>query len=254
MKYVLLTGISLLAALFLAAAHPARAYEYVTSTPNGGCLICHSFAGGGTGKQHGLHIDEPNSLDCTNCHPDNFGGKNVTASKCIACHPKNNVGICSLVKFSPHPTAGEQACLSCHSVKAAPEKTPAIEGCLAECDLQINPKTFNLYRAVINPIQFFSIKADRNNSMSFSRPISIYWENPGIDDIIKLRIGEKTILGFIRVDPGNLVVGNFTVQVTYGDLNETACGTITVKDTSASSFIQPKRVELPDECGASQVK
>ena len=267
MKYIFLTGISLLTAMFLAAAQQAWAYQTVTSAPNGGCLICHSFAGG-SGAQHSLHTGAPNSLSCGTCHADGTPGKNVTTSKCIVCHPAGNAGKCNLVKLAAHPTAGAQSCLSCHSAECTATTTttipagncidsdsdtygencaagpdcddndPAIhEGCPTSCDLQIRPKTFSLLKSVIAPVQFFSIKVDRNNSMSFSEPICIYWESDGIDDIVKLRIGEKTIIGFVRVDPANLTAGNFTVQVTYGDLDEKACGPIAVQDSGLSSYI-----------------
>ncbi len=52
MKKLVLTGVMLLAALLFAGAQQGYAYDNVTSTPDGGCLACHAFAGGtGAGTQ-----------------------------------------------------------------------------------------------------------------------------------------------------------------------------------------------------------
>jgi hypothetical protein len=99
------------------------------------------------------------------------------------------------------------------------------------------------------PFQFFTIRADRESSISFSNPICIFWESEGIDDVIRIRIGEKLIIGYIRVWPAHLTAGDFNVYVTFGDIDETQCGPITVKDSGASSFIQPNRAKLQNKCG-----
>jgi hypothetical protein len=275
MKKLLITGVLLLSVLILAGAQQGYAYDNVTSSPNGGCLICHAFAGG-SGSGHTTHSGA--SVSCTSCHVTP-GSTPVKASKCIVCHPQGNVGQCNLVNLASHPKTGAQACLTCHP-SCAPTTTttipsgscidndndtygenctpgpdcddtdPAIhEGCEIDCTLTITPKTFSPLRAVVLPFQFFIIRADRDSSISFTSPICIFWGSEGIDDVIRIRLGEKLIIGYVRVWPTHLTAGDFKVYVTFGDTSETQCGPITVKGSGSSSFIQDKRVKVQKSCG-----
>lgn len=280
MKYVLITGIALLAAMVLTTAQPACAYQNVTSAPDGGCLICHSFAGGTSATQHALH----NAISCGTCHAGGLPGKNVASSACSICHPNapGTPGKCNLVNLVSHPKTGSQNCQSCHANCVSTNTTTTITsecidadgdtygenctpgpdcddtdpdihtGCASDCMLTIRPQSFTVLRAVFFPVQFFVIRADRDSSISFVPPVCIYWESAGIDDNLKLVIGEKLIIGFIRIDPANLTAGTFNVQVTYGDLYEKACGPIEVKDSSTSSYLRAlypeKRITAQNTC------
>jgi hypothetical protein len=111
MKKFVLTGVMLLAALLFAGAQQGYAYDNVTSTPDGGCLQCHAFAGG-SGAGHTTHSAA--SVSCTSCHDGSAGSVPVKSSKCIVCHPQGDVGACNLVNLAAHPKSGAQACLTCH--------------------------------------------------------------------------------------------------------------------------------------------
>lgn len=214
--------------------HPVSAYQQVTS---GGCLNCHAFAGGTSSVAHTTHSNV--SVGCTACHAVP-GAKDVTSSKCIACHPAGDIGKCNLVNLPAHPESGTQSCLTCHP-NCAPATTTTTSippgDCIDSNILTIRPKTFSNLRALVfSPIQFFSISADRYSSISFASPISLDWGSPGIKDIIRLRIGEKLIVGFLRIYPGDLTAGYFTVQITYGDISQTTCGLIEVQNNAARTF------------------
>jgi hypothetical protein len=298
MKKMLITGVLLLAALFLAGAQQGYAYQQVTSTPDGGCLNCHPTTAG-----TGLHTVSAHT-NCASCHPGSVYAKNVMTSACIVCHPNapDTPGKCNLINFPAHPTSGVQSCLGCHSTcapatcidadndtfgancPAGPDcddtDNTTHEGCSCidndgdgygdnctlgpdcndndnathddceiDCNLTIRPKTFSPLRALLLPFQFFTIRADRNSSISFTNPVCIFWESEGIDDVIKIRLGEKLIIGYVRVWASHLTAGDFKVYVTFGDTDETQCGPITVKGGGASSFIQDKRVKPLKSCG-----
>jgi hypothetical protein len=99
-----------------------------------------------------------------------------------------------------------------------------------ECDLTVIPGNFSLIRTLIlSPLQIFVIRADRTSDTEFARPISIDWGTEAINDIVRLRLGKKIIFGVIFVRPFQLVAGDYTVTVTYGDPSAEACGEITVK-------------------------
>jgi hypothetical protein len=296
MKKLLLTGVFLLTALFLAGAQQGYAYQNVTSTPDGGCLNCHPTAAG-----TGLHTISAHS-SCASCHAGGVPGKNVASSACIVCHPNapDTPGKCNLVNLASHPKSGVQSCLTCHATcapavcvdndndtfgvncpagpdcddtdntthaaccvdndgdgfgdncSAGPDcndnDNTTHDDCEIDCTLSITPKKFSPLRALIAPYQFFIIRADRDSSISFSNPICIFWESEGIDDVIKIRLGEKMIIGYVRVWPTHLQDGDFKVSVTFGDTKETQCGPITVKGSSATSFIQEKVVKAQSDC------
>jgi len=274
MRKFLITGALLFSAMFLVGSQESLAFENV----NGGCTGCHSFPAGA-----GLHTNHSSLAgSCASCHAGTPGKGNVLSSKCAGCHTIGSPGQCSLVNLAAHPKTGAQACLTCHASCAAATTTtttsipsgvcidkdndtygdnctagpdcddsdPTIhEGCEISCTLKITPKKFTVLGAVLSPFQFFTIRADRSSSISFANPICIFWESEGIDDVIKIRLGEKLIIGYVHVWPTHLTAGDFKVQVTFGDIHETQCGPITVKDTGTSSFMQYKGVKLQKSCG-----
>ena len=257
MKKILITGILLFSALLFAGAQQGYAYQNVTSSPDGGCLNCHTFAGG-TGNpsssQHALHVS--NSVACSSCHAGGVPGKNVVSSKCIVCHPQGNPGQCNLVNLASHPKSGVQACLTCHPTCAPTTTTTTITDTTTTttiaaetCTLTVSPKRFSRARALVLPFEFFTIRADRDSSISFTDPICIFWESEGIDDVIKMRLGEKLIIGYVRGWPTHLTDGDFKVSVTFGDTSETQCGPITVYGSGENSLIQDKRVKVQKSCG-----
>jgi hypothetical protein len=71
-----------------------------------GCLAagCHSMSSLHAGTIH-------SGLTCDKCHKTPDGGGDAYPPKCIACHPVDNPGTCSLVKIPSHPSIG---CTPCH--------------------------------------------------------------------------------------------------------------------------------------------
>lgn len=118
MKKLVITGVLLFAALLFAGAQQGYAYDNVTSTPDGGCLACHAFAGG-TGSGHTTHSGA--SVACASCHAGGVPGKNVASSTCIVCHPTGDVGACNLVVAH----GASSSCLTCHTTCAPPAADPA---------------------------------------------------------------------------------------------------------------------------------
>jgi hypothetical protein len=114
MKKFACTVVFLLTTILLAGAQKGFAYQDFTSTPNGGCLQCHAFAGGG--PAHNTHWTALN-YDCTPCHLNGVHAKNVTSSTCAACHPAANPGNCQIINSiqANHPKTGANSCYSCHT-------------------------------------------------------------------------------------------------------------------------------------------
>ena len=83
--------------------------------------------------------------------------------------------------------------------------------------------------AIIYPIQPFVISADSASGVEFARPIDIDWGTEAHNDIIRLKIGKRIIIGFLLVRPLQLEAGVFDVTVTFGDPETICAGTIEVK-------------------------
>jgi len=96
------------------------------------------------------------------------------------------------------------------------------------CALNIFPDNFSKLFAVFFPLQIFFITAD--NGTSFEQPIDINWETGAIDDLISFRLCSKLIFGFIFVQQGKFVDGDYSVTVTYGSPAKKACGIITLSE------------------------
>jgi len=93
--------------------------------------------------------------------------------------------------------------------------------------LNIFPSSYSKLLAIIFPLQFFVISAD--SSISFERPIDIDWETEAIEDLTRIKLGSKLIFGVILVRQSRFVAGDYTVTVSYGSPEKTACGKIKIK-------------------------
>jgi len=84
---------------------------FAHSVMSQGCTVsgCHSQATVHAGTTHA-------TLSCDKCHQTVAGGGDAYPSKCIACHPRGNVGACNLVKFTSHASVSP-SCISCHGDK-----------------------------------------------------------------------------------------------------------------------------------------
>jgi hypothetical protein len=202
----------------------------VNTTPHAAanCLTCH------TSCAPAVCIDNDNDTYGVNCPagPDCDDNDNTTHAAC--CVDNDGDG------YGDNCTLGPD----CND-----NDNTTHDNCEINCTLTVTPKRFSPIRALLQPFQFFAIRADRNSDISFSNPICIFWESEGIDDVIKIRIGEKLIIGYVRVWASHLTAGDFKVYVTFGDTDETQCGPITVNGSGANSFIQPNMVKLQSKCG-----
>ena len=138
MKKIVITGVLLFAALFLAGAQNGFAYPDFTSTPNGGCLQCHAFAGGG--PAHNVHFTAL-GYDCSLCHLNGVHAKNVTSSKCAACHPAGNPGNCQIINSdrANHPKTGANSCYSCHTACVDSDRD-SVADAADNCPNKYNPQ------------------------------------------------------------------------------------------------------------------
>ena len=103
------------------------------------------------------------------------------------------------------------------------------EGCPVPCAVKVVPKKIFKLFAFVQPVMPFVINAGRDSGVEFSRPIDIDWGTDAINDIIKLKIGKRIIIGFILLRPLSLVSGEFDVTVTFGSDSSICAGTIEVK-------------------------
>jgi hypothetical protein len=118
---------------------------------------------------------------------------------------------------------------NCSAGPDCDDTDPSIhEGC-PTCEVKIIPKQIFKLLAIINPIHPFIISAAKDSGVEFARPIEIDWGTEAINDLLKVRIGKRIILGVWLVRPLKLVAGDFDVTVTFGADNTICAGTITVK-------------------------
>jgi len=97
------------------------------------------------------------------------------------------------------------------------------------CALTVIPKTFSKVTALVDPIQPFIIRAERSGAIEFSKLQGVDWNNSAISSFIRIRLGNKLIFGFNLVRPLQLVPDDYSVTVTYGSPETTACAPYTVK-------------------------
>ncbi len=243
-------------------------------TAGAGLHTTHASVSGSCGACHPGSVPGKNvtSDKCAGCHPTSEPGvcnlvnlpshAAATTPTCITCHPtcapaecidadNDTYGVncpagpdCDDTDNTTHAACcvdndGDGYGDNCTAGPDCDDTDNAtFDNCEIDCTLKVAPKRFSRIRALLQPFQFFTIRADRNSDISFTDPICIFWESEGIDDVIKLRIGEKLIIGYVRVWASHLTDGDFKVSVTFGDIDETQCGPITVNGSGASSFIQ----------------
>ena len=98
-----------------------------------------------------------------------------------------------------------------------------------ECELKVIPGAIFKLLAFANPFSPYVIIAPRDSGIEFSRPISIDWGTDAINDITHIKLGKRLIFGVGFARPFKLEKGDFTFIVTYGDSDDTACGTLKVR-------------------------
>ncbi len=74
------------------------------------CTVCHPTSFSSTSDLR-LHSRTGHS-NCAQCHDGTPGPGNVTADKCVVCHPQGNPGACNLVDVHSPSITG--SCLDCH--------------------------------------------------------------------------------------------------------------------------------------------
>ena len=77
------------------------------------CVVCHPTDFSSTNSLRIHNRPAPSGhTNCAQCHAGTPGPGNVTADKCVVCHPQGNPGACNLVDLhSPNITS---SCLDCH--------------------------------------------------------------------------------------------------------------------------------------------
>ena len=97
-----------------------------------------------------------------------------------------------------------------------------------DCILKVVPKQIVKLFSFLNPFMPFVISAASDSGVVFARPFDIDWGTDAIKTLLRSKIGNRAIVGFMFVRPFKLDSDNYTVVVNYGD-NETECGKIEVK-------------------------
>jgi hypothetical protein len=97
------------------------------------------------------------------------------------------------------------------------------------CILKVVPKQISKLLAFLNPFIPFVISAESDSGVVFARPFEIDWGTEAINDILRIKIGNRIIVGFLFARPLQLEAGTFDVVVTYGDNGTEQCGAIEVK-------------------------
>ena len=105
------------------------------------------------------------------------------------------------------------------------------EGCgnVTDCILKVVPKQIFKLFAFLNPFIPFVISAESDSGVVFARPFDIDWGTDAIKTLLRLKIGNRIIVGFMFARPLQLESDNYTVVVTYGDNETEECGKIEVK-------------------------
>ena len=103
------------------------------------------------------------------------------------------------------------------------------DNCTELCTVTVVPKKIYKLIATFNPIHPYVISAAKGSGVDFVQPIDIDWGTDAIKDIIRLKIGNRIIVGFLLVHPSQLVAGDkLDVTVTFGS-DSVCAGTIEVK-------------------------
>jgi hypothetical protein len=103
-------------------------------------------------------------------------------------------------------------------------------GCPASaCGLQIVPRRIYKLLAFFDPFIPFVVSLDKDSGAAFASPIAIDWGGEAINDIIRSKIGPRSVVGFLLVRPFRLEPGEFEVTVTFGADSSSCTGTIAVE-------------------------
>jgi hypothetical protein len=97
------------------------------------------------------------------------------------------------------------------------------------CILKVVPKQIFKLLAFLDPVIPFVISAQSDSGVVFARPFEIDWGTEAIKTLLRIKIGNRAIVGFLFARPLQLEAGTFDVVVTYGDNETEQCGKIEVK-------------------------
>jgi hypothetical protein len=103
-------------------------------------------------------------------------------------------------------------------------------GCPASaCGLKVAPRRIFKLLAFFDPLIPFVVSLERDSDMAFAPPIAIDWGTEAINDIIRSKIGPRSVVGFLLVRSFQLETGEFDVTVTFGADSGSCAGTIAVE-------------------------
>ncbi len=103
-------------------------------------------------------------------------------------------------------------------------------GCPASaCGMQVSPRRIFKLLAFFDPLIPFVVSLDRDSAAAFAPPIAIDWGTEAINDILRSKIGPRSVVGFLLVRPFRLEPGEFDVTVTFGADSSSCAGTIAVE-------------------------
>jgi hypothetical protein len=97
------------------------------------------------------------------------------------------------------------------------------------CSLQVSPRRIFKLLAFFDPFIPFVVNLDKDSGFEFFRPIAIDWGTEAINDVIRSKIGPRSIVGFLLVRPFRLEPGEFDVTVSFGPDSSSCAGTISVE-------------------------
>ena len=97
------------------------------------------------------------------------------------------------------------------------------------CGLQVTPRRIVKKLAFLDPIIPFVLSIGEDSSLAFAPPIAIDWGTQAINDVIRSKIGLRSVVGFLLVRPFRLEPGDYTVTVTSGSEDSGCAGTIEVQ-------------------------
>jgi hypothetical protein len=97
------------------------------------------------------------------------------------------------------------------------------------CSLQVAPRRIIKLLAFFDPFIPFVVSLEKDSGVEFFRPITIDWGTEAISDVIRSKIGPRSIVGFLLVRPFRLEPGEFEVTVSSGPEGSSCAGTISVE-------------------------
>jgi hypothetical protein len=97
------------------------------------------------------------------------------------------------------------------------------------CSLQVAPRRIFKLLAFFDPFIPFVVSLDKYSDFAFAPPIAIDWGTEAISDVIRSKIGPRSIVGFLLVRPFRLEPGEHEVTVSFGPGGSSCAGTISVE-------------------------